>query len=84
MAINPAYAGSKEALTVSALYRYQWLNSVGGPRTANINAHTPLLGNRVGAGLRLVNDQIGLVNRSNLCVFIFYRFVLPITNHDMN
>lgn len=76
LAINPAYAGSKEALSIAALYRYQWLNAVGGPQTANINAHTPLLGNRVGAGIRLVNDQIGLVNTTYANMAYAYRLSL--------
>lgn len=76
LAINPAYAGSKEALSVSALYRYQWLNAVGGPRTANINAHAPFLNNRIGAGLRLVNDQIGLVNTTYVNMSYAYRLAL--------
>jgi len=35
LAVNPAYAGSREYLTVDALYRYQWVNIDGAPKTLN-------------------------------------------------
>lgn len=75
LAINPAYAGSKEALSLMALYRYQWLRIDGAPQTANINVHAPILGRRVGIGLRLVNDQIGMINTTYVKMSYAYRLL---------
>lgn len=63
---NPAYAGAKEALSVSAIYRQQWLGMPGAPRTAMLNLHAPVLNNRVGLGLSISNDQIGLTSFWNV------------------
>lgn len=65
LAFNPAYAGSREALTLGAIYRHQWSGINGAPRTASVYAHLPFLNNRNGAGLSIMNDQIGRVNVTN-------------------
>jgi len=56
--INPAYAGSRGTLNISALYRAQWIGLDGGPTTQTLNINAPT-GNRVGLGLSIVNDEIG-------------------------
>lgn len=58
IAINPAYAGSRETLNVTALYRAQWVGLDGGPTTQTLNINAPA-GNRIGLGLSIVNDEIG-------------------------
>ncbi|AFU68414.1 hypothetical protein P700755_001528 [Psychroflexus torquis ATCC 700755] len=69
--INPAYAGSKESLSVGALYRGQWSGIDGAPRTFTFNAHTPL-GDGFGVGLSAITDQIGPVDETNLYADISY------------
>ncbi len=59
---NPAYAGDREALAASAVYRNQWLGIEGAPTTLNFNVHTPFAGERAGIGLSVVADKIGAVN----------------------
>ena len=56
---NPAYAGSKEYLSMVALYRDQWLGLDGAPTTQTLSIHTPFKG-RVGFGLNISNDKIGV------------------------
>lgn len=73
LAINPAYAGSKEAMTIMALYRHQWEGIVGAPRTGTAAIHTPLFGNRVGAGLRIVSDRVGMLNNTYANMAYAYR-----------
>lgn len=58
---NPAYAGNREALSVSAIYRNQWSGVDGAPRTLNVNVHTPFSGKRAGIGMSLVSDQVGML-----------------------
>jgi len=69
--INPAYAGSKENLSIGALYREQWSGIEGAPQTFTFNAHTPLE-NGLGLGLSAISDQIGPVDETNLYVDMSY------------
>ncbi len=63
--INPAYAGSKEALSGGLLYRKQWVNLEGAPSTGTAFIHSPV-GNNVGLGLSFINDKIGPVEENNI------------------
>lgn len=58
ISINPAYAGSRGVLSIAALHRSQWVGLDGAPTTQTLNINTPLKG-RLGAGLSVVNDEIG-------------------------
>lgn len=69
--VNPAYAGSKENLSVGALYRNQWSGLNGSPQTLTFNAHTPLDEN-FGVGLSGINDQIGPVDQTNVFADLSY------------
>jgi type IX secretion system PorP/SprF family membrane protein len=59
LVVNPAYAGTREMLTVDILDRYQWLGIDGAPRTITIAAHAPLRNNKVGLGLYIYRDALG-------------------------
>jgi len=59
ISINPAYAGSREALSIVALNRNQWAGFDGGPQTMTLSAHTPLNNEKVGVGLSFVKDELG-------------------------
>ena len=48
MAINPAYAGSKEAISASAFIRSQWTGIDGAPKTETFSIHGPLKKKKVG------------------------------------
>ena len=63
--INPAYSGSKDALSLGALYRKQWVNIQGAPNTITFFGHTPV-GRNVGLGLSAISDQIGPVQEQNV------------------
>lgn len=69
--INPAYAGSKESLSVGALYRDQWSGIEGSPQTFTFNAHSPV-GKGFGVGLSGINDQIGPVDQTSVFADISY------------
>lgn len=69
--VNPAYAGSKESLSVGLLFRDQYTNIPGGPQTFTFAAHTPV-GNGLGLGLSAISDQIGPVEENNLYADISY------------
>ncbi|WP_298782175.1 type IX secretion system membrane protein PorP/SprF [uncultured Polaribacter sp.] len=63
--INPAYAGSYDALSLNFLARSQWVGIEGAPRTLTFGANTPI-GNNVGVGLSVILDEIGPVEEQNV------------------
>ena len=76
LAINPAYAGSRDATSITALYRHQWAGISGAPRTASINVHSPLRNKQFAVGLQLVNDRVGVTNATGL--FADYAYRMPV------
>lgn len=62
LAINPAYAGSRDVVSATALYRKQWVNTPGSPRTATFSVDAPFNKEKVGVGLVVFNDKIGITN----------------------
>lgn len=65
LAINPAYAGSRDVLSVVGLYRKQWVGIDGAPQTMSLSGHAPLT-EQLSIGAQVVNDQIGINQKTNL------------------
>ncbi|WP_091468694.1 PorP/SprF family type IX secretion system membrane protein [Flavobacterium urocaniciphilum] len=63
--MNPAYAGSKENLSIGLLYRQQWVNVEGAPESATLSVHSPV-GKNVGLGISAISDKIGPVEENNI------------------
>lgn len=66
ISINPAYAGSRETLSVVGLHRSQWVGLEGAPTTQTLSIHAPLRNEKVGLGLSFINDELGFENLSYL------------------
>lgn len=64
MFINPGYAGSKEAMSATLLHRQQWIDFPGRPVTTSFSFHGPIQNNKMGLGLSILNDKIGVLNRN--------------------
>ncbi len=77
LAINPGYAGSRDALTLALLNRTQWVNFEGAPRTQTFTMHSPLFIRNTGMGLSVLNDRIGPTN--NTSVFIDYSYKIRLS-----
>ncbi len=56
---NPGYAGTSQAICTNVLYRQQWVNFPGAPKTALISFDMPLGQLPLAIGLNVMNDQIG-------------------------
>lgn len=76
LAVNPAYAGSRDVLSLTALYRYQWANIPGAPRTFTFTGDMPILKEKVGVGLTVNSDRVGVENRTNFYANVAYRIRL--------
>lgn len=63
--INPAYAGSKDNLSIGLLYRTQWVDINGAPKTGTLSVHSPI-SDKIGLGFSAITDQIGPVEETNV------------------
>jgi type IX secretion system PorP/SprF family membrane protein len=78
LAINPAYAGSQDALSASFLERFQNVGLKGAPQTETFSVHSPLVNNRVGLGLLVVHDKVGVIDQTGVNGIYAYR--IPMNN----
>ena len=77
LVINPAYAGYKEAYNLSLLNRNQWVGTSGAPQTQSLVVDGAFFkGNKVGLGLTVVNDKIGLQGQTS--AYANYAYRLPV------
>lgn len=74
--INPAYAGSRDAMTLTAMHRSQWVGFAGAPKTENITLHSPFKREDMAFGASIMLDRIGPV--SNSAVFVDYAYKVPL------
>jgi len=73
---NPAYAGIDNSLSVTAVFRKQWVNLPESPTTENVNAHMPLYLLHGGVGIEVENETLG--NFQQTSALLAYDFQLPI------
>jgi len=74
---NPAYVGSRQAISVFGLYRLQWVGYDGAPKTQTISISAPIAKEYLGIGLSVQNDKIGPMNSTGAYADIAYH--LPIS-----
>jgi len=77
--INPAYAGSRGALSIFGLHRSQWVGLEGAPTTNSFSINTPIADSKVGLGVSFVNDALGVMDENTLSVDFSY--TLDLNNH---
>ena len=73
LAINPAYAGSRNVTSATALYRNQWVGIQGAPETITFSLDAPLNNKKVGLGFQVFNDKIGITNTTGAFGSYAYR-----------
>ena len=76
LSLNPAYAGYKEDLYVTAVYRHQWANFPGAPRTGGVSVDGATNENKVGLGLQLLFDRLG--PQDALSLYGSYSYRIPL------
>ena len=72
LAINPAVAGSAETFSATALYRKQWMGIKGAPETQTLSIDAPVYGKKIGLGLSVINDKVGVAQ--NLVINTLYAY----------
>lgn len=77
LVFNPAYAGSKDYMSINLLHRTQWLGVKGAPSSQSFSIHTPMKGfNRIGFGGTLVNQTVGTSRSMTANLSYAYRIKL--------
>lgn len=71
--INPAYAGSADVLSATAVYRNQWVGFNGAPKTGTFSLHTPLINKKLNVGLIFITDQYGITTQNVINGVFAYR-----------
>jgi type IX secretion system PorP/SprF family membrane protein len=59
MALNPAYAGYKEATNYHFVYRDQWTGLVGAPKTSSFSMDGVTEDQKIGLGGMIIQDELG-------------------------
>ena len=65
-AINPAYAGSRDATSAVVLFRQQWVGIEGAPSTQTFSIHSPFAKQKMALGLNVFNDAIGPMRNTGM------------------
>jgi type IX secretion system PorP/SprF family membrane protein len=76
LALNPAYAGSNEMLSISLSHRSQWIGFEGAPAYNILGIHTPYKNTRMGLGLLVMNESIGLRKYTGIYLNYAHRMTL--------
>ena len=71
--INPAYAGTKDALSFTGMYRDQWVGFGGAPKTLFFSAHSPLKNKKINLGVNLISDHFGITDQNLIQGIYSYR-----------
>jgi type IX secretion system PorP/SprF family membrane protein len=74
--VNPAYAGNRGVLNLAAFYRKQWVGIKGAPETMTLAADAPVLDKKVGLGLVLISDKIGVTKDTYINTYYAYNIPL--------
>ncbi|NJN27204.1 MAG: type IX secretion system membrane protein PorP/SprF [Cyclobacteriaceae bacterium] len=76
--LNPAYAGRHEYTSFTAMYRDQWVNVPGSPKTTTLTGQTGFKDRNIGAGFLINEDKIGV--HSNLSAYGSYAYFIKFRN----
>jgi len=70
---NPAYAGTIDAVSATAIHREQWIGFEGRPQTSTIHVHGPVR-EKFGLGVALQRDRLGIHEWYELQGIYSYKF----------
>jgi len=73
VSINPAFAGGRRALNIATFYGKQWVGIDGAPSTLTLSIDAPLADEKLGLGLMLISDKIGVTKENQVISSYAYR-----------
>ncbi len=81
---NPAYAGSRDALSLTAIHRIQWTGIDGAPQTTLLSVHSPIRDSHLSIGADLTYDKIGVSKATSAYLDISYYIQLNDKGHRLS
>ena len=80
--INPAYAGYHDHVCLSGIVREQWLGFDGAPKAQALSVNAPLSSQRIGLGLNLQRQSVGVSSATTIDGIYSYR--VPMGNGTLS
>src|SRR5688572_1463501 len=80
LAFNPAYAGSRGSVNITALGRFQWVGINGAPMTQFLSVHMPFKSQSIGVGLHVTNDRIG--SRTSQSIYADFAYAIRLNKAE--
>lgn len=71
---NPAYVGTVQSPEIAGLYRAQWLDVPGSPRTIRLGTNIPFSNEITGLGFNIISDQLGPSTQTYVELAYSYQF----------
>ncbi len=81
---NPAYAGSRDALSLNAVHRIQWTGIDGAPSTTFFSVHSPIGDTQLSVGGDFTYDEIGITKTTSAYLDVSYYVVLNDKGHRLS
>ncbi len=78
---NPAYAGLDNSLSITGVFRKQWVDLPGSPTQQNLNVHMPLYILRGGFGINVENENLGA--ERNTSAMLSYNYWIPVNKKSL-
>ncbi len=82
LVINPAYTGSRGALSTFLSYRIQWMGIKDSPVLQSVSLHTPMKNDRVALGLMAQFMQFGFTKATSL--YASYAYSIRVANGKLS
>lgn len=73
LAINPAYAGSRNVISATGIIRNQWAGIDGAPKTQTFTIDAPIEAKKIGLGLQVFSDKLGKTSNTGVTGSYAYR-----------
>ena len=77
--VNPAYAGSRDMMSIFGMYRTPWVGLDGAPQTSTVSLDTPLGDSKMGLGASFINDRLGAMDENTIAIHLSYTIDLSRT-----
>ncbi|MBK9515192.1 MAG: type IX secretion system membrane protein PorP/SprF [Flavobacteriales bacterium] len=76
LALNPAYAGSADRVSLKGLTRHQWVGFEGAPTTQTLTIHSPVWHESLGVGGTIMRDSHGPITQYTFMADVAYRIFM--------
>ena len=76
MAINPAYTGNRNVVSTTGHFRSQWSGLEGAPKTGMLTVQAPISRERIGLGVQLFSDKLGVTTTNGFTASAAYHIAL--------